>query len=220
MPGERAPLFAPTNVGPTRSIDHSRVAAPSLLFEWAASVRPATGVQVAKPAGPSGSAGLAHHANEQSAGKGDEGLSLVVVKGSKKVVEQSETALTETPCDPPSRRREVESAGSTVWTRSPAHVTVPLEAIDKSDGSRLAEAEHLGDEVNGRSVEELIDGAEQCRRALGMAKCLPQPVGDGSSERAKEVCGLARWTTGHLGWQGRSCRFPCLRGRRQQIPIP
>ena len=99
------------------------------------SVRPATGVQVAKPASPSGSARLAHHANEKPSGKGDEGLSLVVVKGNKKVVEQRETALTETPRDPPSRRREVESAGATVRPRSSAHVTFPLEAIDKSDSA-------------------------------------------------------------------------------------
>ena len=170
------------------------------MFERAASDWPATGVEVAKPAGPSGSARLAHHANEQSSGERDEGLSLVVVERSNDLVEQSEAALTETPCGPPSRRRELDSAGATVRPRTPAHVTVPLEAVDESDRSRLAEAEHLGEAFNGRSVEELIDSAEQCRRTFGKAKFPAHPVVDRGGERAKKVRGLARWATGHLEW--------------------
>src|SRR5262245_46993656 len=152
-------------------------------------------LEVAQPARPSRRSWWADEPAEDLAGELAEPTPLVRSQHRQRLVEQLEARARDRLRPPAARRRQRDRGDAAVAAGDAAGDACVREPIYQPHGARRGEAEHLGEEIDSRPVEELMQGRERGAVALREPRRggyrPPEPVREREGKRAEQVRRLA-----------------------------
>jgi hypothetical protein len=157
--------------------------------------RPATRSEIAQATDPAGGSGFPHHAHQHATGQTSQGVAFLGAEWRRDLTKHLQPRCFDFRGQPPSDRGERDGSATPVCPRTPTHQAVSLQPIDQSDSPRLGQADHLGQLVHRRTVEELVERRQRRCRRLGQTQLgfdrLDHPVGRGQHQGPEHIGGVA-----------------------------